>query len=137
MKKHLLIASVTAGIVLTACAATAQQANVVLTPTALYGMIEKLEVKIGKLINVATKNNIRVQAIEARLAKLEANFKAENQKNIELGISPVEAEVQVLREQVKKLDSKIIKQTKKITELENKLVQEHLRVSEIRDGKQK
>lgn len=148
MNKSLKYLSIvlTVGILLSSVACA--QPNVVLTPTTLFDMIEKQGEKIEKLVSIATRNNIRVQALESKLQNLDEelsaevdalgkSFKKANMENIELGINPLDAEVRTLREQIKKLDSKIIKQTKKITELESKLVQEHLRVSDLFGEKKK
>lgn len=124
--KYLSIA-LTVGVLLSSVACA--QPNVVLTPTTLFDMIEKQGEKIEKLINIATTNNVRVQALESKLQNLDAELSAE--------VDTLGKSVGALQEQVKKLDSKVIKQTKKITVLEAKLVQEHLRVSELLGEKNK
>lgn len=68
MKKPILIAGI---IVLAALPVMAQNPNITLTPSSLYGMIEKLKVQAEKLTGVALRQNQRQQLNEKRLDSLE------------------------------------------------------------------
>lgn len=75
MKKYLFI-TVSVGLLLSGLSAIAQP-NVTLTPTSLFDMIEKQGEKIEKLVNIATRNNIRVQALESKVQNLDEELSAE------------------------------------------------------------
>jgi hypothetical protein len=64
-----LTLAIAAGVLLSA-GALAQNQNVVLTPTALYDLIEKQNVKTTKLTHVCLKLNSRVNELEREVARL-------------------------------------------------------------------
>lgn len=79
----------------------AQNPNQALTPTSLFGMIEKLQVQAEKLTGVALKQNQRQQLDEKRLDSLERECLKQ-------------------REQVTELERKVAGMQKQITILHSK-----------------
>ena len=62
--------AVALSLVLLGGAAMAQNQNIVLTPTALYDLIERQNVKTTKLTHVCLKLNQRVNELEAKVVQL-------------------------------------------------------------------
>jgi hypothetical protein len=67
MKKRIILAM---SLLILGTAAAAQNQNIVLTPTALYDLIEKQNVKTTKLTHVCLKLNNRVNELERETARL-------------------------------------------------------------------